>query len=173
MMTTLTPTIDPAALSTLDSALIIAVTALALTVGFLFKHYAGRMAKAEESREKLDVEHAKQLATLAADHAKRVSEVELARHQTIIDHAKEREAWAAERVRLDGVHDRLRAEYASREAENLRKLYEDAREAENIQRREYIQNMETVAKTAADADEKLGNALRKISERLTGRRKDV
>jgi len=172
-MTPLTPNIDPATLSTLDSALIVAVTALALTVGFLFKHYAGRMAKSEESREKLDAEHAKQLETLSTAHSKRISEVEGARHQAIIDHAKEREVWAAERVRLDGIHDRLRAEYAHREAENLRKLYEDAREAENIQRREYIQNMETVAKTAADADEKLGNALRKISDRLTGRRKDI
>ena len=173
MMTPLTPSIDTSTLSTLDSALLIAVTALAITIGYLFKHYSGRMADTEKSREKTDLDHAQRVATLGGDQIKRVAELEGARHQSIIDHAKEREVWASERTRLEGMHDRIRAEYAAREAENLRKLYEDARQSENEMRREYIQNMEAVAKIAAEADEKLGNALRKISDRLTGRRKDV
>ena len=114
-----------------------AVVALAGAVGYLFRHYS-----------------------------KRVSIVEASRTKEREGRAEEREAWVAERARYDKLHAELRAEYEAKYHATLRTLYEDAREHENTSRREYTENVEVVAKHAAEASDQVTQVIDKIYARL-------
>jgi flagellar basal body-associated protein FliL len=79
---------------------------------------------------------------------------------------KEREAWAAERARLERFHVELRAEYEAKYHETLNTLYKEARENEATARREYAENMESVAQKAAEASSKVAAVMDKIYDYL-------
>lgn len=80
--------------------------------------------------------------------------------------AKEREAWAAERARLERFHVELRAEYEGKYHETLNTLYKEARENEALARREYAENMESVAAKAAEASSRVAAVMDKIYDYL-------
>lgn len=132
--------------TSLVTVFIIAITALAGVIAYLFRYYSSRQAAIEEQRLKREEEH-----------------------------ARERTAWAVERAELKGYNDELRAEFeakfralSERNAETIRTLYDVGRDHENAARREYLQNMEVVAAKAAEANDKVGAVLEKALERSLG-----
>lgn len=139
----------------LIAALVVAVVTMAGVIGYLFKYFSGRTEKERKSAE-----------------AERIRLIEA--------HAEERQNWAVERVRLEVTAKENRAEYeikhrevVERHADALERLYESAREHENMARREYAANMEVVAEKAREVQEKVGAVLDKIYSRYIGmRRKD-
>jgi hypothetical protein len=80
--------------------------------------------------------------------------------------AREREAWGAERVRLERFHVELRAEYESKYHETLTTLYKEARENEAAARREYAENMDSVAQKAAEASARVATVMDKMYDYL-------
>src|SRR5215470_2700540 len=80
--------------------------------------------------------------------------------------SKEREAWAAERARLERFQIDLRAEYEAKYHSTLETLYKEARENEALARREYAENMESVAQKAAEASSKVAAVMDKIYDYL-------
>jgi Tfp pilus assembly protein PilV len=86
---------------------------------------------------------------------------------------QERLAWVAERTRLELVETKLRAEYETRHREILETLHVAQREHENLVRREYAHNMEAVAATAQEANEKIGTVLDKFLDRFVGPRRTI
>jgi hypothetical protein len=141
--------VDPATPTSLVTVFIVAITALAGVIAYLFRYYSGRQAAAETAAIKREE-----------------------------DNAKERVAWAVERAELKSYSDDLRAEYeakfrsmAERHAETVRVLYDVGRDHENAARREYLQNMEIVAQKAAEANDKIGAVLEKALERSLGARR--
>jgi|SRR5262245_2656963 len=140
---------DPATPTSLVTVLIVAITALAGVIAYLFRYYSSRQAAYEEQRLKREDEH-----------------------------AKERTAWAVERAELKGYSEELRAEFEAkfraateRHAETVRSLYDVGRDHENAARREYLQNMEIVATKAAEAHDKIGAVLEKALDRSLGARR--
>lgn len=127
--------------TSLVAMLVVAVVALASVIAFLFRYYSGRLKDVETELRTSDKQH-----------------------------AKERQDWAVERATLQGFRDQLGAEYAKRQADDMRSLYDRALEHENAARREYISNMEGVAQKAAEAQDKVGAVMQKMADRLAGRR---
>lgn len=80
--------------------------------------------------------------------------------------AKEREAWVAERARLERFQVELRAEYEGKYHSTLETLYKEQRENEAAARREYAENMESVAQKAAEASGKVAAVMDKIYDYL-------
>lgn len=134
---------------TTEQALLLAVTALAGTIAFLFKFYSGRLALADDARSKRDEEI-----------------------------SKERIEWAKERTRMESMELSLRAEYEEKhrslietQAKIMQAIYDAGREHENRCRREYAQNMEVVAAKVTEATEKIGAVLDKMLDRVLGTRR--
>lgn len=80
--------------------------------------------------------------------------------------AKEREAWAVERTRHERFQIELRAEYEAKYHETLSTLYKETRESEAAVRREYAENIDSVAQKAAEASSKLAAVMDKIYDYL-------
>lgn len=158
------PAIDPSVMAgptTLTAALIAAIVALAGTVAFLFRHFT-----------KKDEEYAKERSIYAAERTK---------------HAEERANWATLRAALENFENKLRAEYEARyreiatdHSEAVIKMYEDARQLDKENRREYLQsldearrdyaeNVDGVAKRHDESMTKLGIVIDKLAARLSGR----
>lgn len=158
--------VEPAISTSLVAVLIIAVTALAGTVAYLWKYYSGRAAIASKETLFREAEHSKERAAWS----------------------EERTLWAAERVEIKGFAQAFRAEYeekmralSDKYAESVRALsekytetlsetYDNTREQENVARREYLANMEVVAEKAQEAQSKIGAVLDKALERSLGAR---
>jgi ATPase subunit of ABC transporter with duplicated ATPase domains len=148
------PVADPAIPTSLITVLIIAVTALAGVVGFLFKHYQGKLAEVEKDRRDREAQQ-----------------------------AQERAAWALERTRLEREQEnfelRVRAEFEAKHRAMLdnqvkmtSEIHEAAREQETTSRREFAATMEMVADKSTEASEKVAAVLDKFLDRfVTGRRK--
>jgi hypothetical protein len=146
---------------TLVAALIAAIVALSGTVAFLFRHFT-----------KKDDDYMKERSLYSAERAK---------------HAEERANWAAARATLENFENKLRAEYearyreiASDHSEAVIKMYEDARQLDKENRREYLQsldetrreyaaNIDGVAKRHEESMTKLGAVMDKLAGRLSGR----
>jgi len=139
---------DPAASAptTILPLLVVAIMALAGVIAYLFRYYSKRVSLLEKERLEREIAHAKERESLA----------------------KEREAWAVERTKLEGYRVELRAEYEGKHRDLLRSVYDDLREYENNARREYAENMETVAGKAAEASDKIGVILDKFYDRFVG-----
>lgn len=144
----MTPAIaDPviAATATMPTSLItvltIAVTTLAGVIVYLWRYYD------------------RKLEALAQEHK---AEREI--------HAKEREGWAAERARADSIRMELRAEYEAKHREVMKTVYDDARAREDMIRREYAANMESVSDKANESSEKVAVVLDKLKDHIGGRR---
>lgn len=138
---------------TLVAALVVAVLTMASVISYLFRYFSKR-GDAERK----------------ATAGERIRMIE--------EHAKERQDWAVARVHLEMAGRELRAEYETkhrevveRHADMIKALYEDAREQENLIRREYAANMEVVAEKARQAQEKVGEVLDKIYNRFVGTRR--
>lgn len=82
--------------------------------------------------------------------------------------AKEREAWAVERERHNHARAELKAEYETRYREDYRLLWEQQRQHEDEGRRADADRMETIERTAAEANAKLALVLEKIYDRYIG-----
>lgn len=146
----MTPTIDSPVPTSLVVLLIIAVTALAGVIGYLFQFYSKRMAQAAaDQRVEADKQH------------------------------QERVSWALERARMEATmqaaSNALRAEYeakhrilAEQHAKALGDLFDASREHEDQARREYLENIESVSQKAAEANTKVAAVLDKFYERYVG-----
>jgi hypothetical protein len=130
--------------------LVIAVTALAGVVVYLFKHYQGKLAELETDRREREAEH-----------------------------TRERVTWVQERTRLEGAELQVRGEFEAKhralldtQVKIVSELHEAAREHENASRREFATTMEMVADKGTEASEKVAAVLDKFLDRfVTGRRK--
>lgn len=125
----------------LVSVLVLAVTTLSGVVVYLWRYYSGKVDKLESELRSSGKAH-----------------------------AEEREKWAVERTQLNGFRDQTRAEYAQRYADDLRKLYAEARERDDQVRRENAANAEALAARAAEERAKIGDALTKLAEWAAGNR---
>lgn len=125
----------------LIAILLTAVAALAGTVAYLFKHHTTKQDEA----------------------------------------AKERLAWALERQKFDTAREdyeaALRLEYETKHRviledhiKMMTALHDDAREHEDLVRREFAQLMETVAARAASSQDKVAQVLDKMYDRYVGPR---
>jgi exonuclease VII large subunit len=139
----MTPPTDPTP-TQLVTMLCIAVAALAGVVAFLFRYYSKRLDAHGKEREAWAKEREVWLET----------------------RAKEREAWATERERMERFQLELRAEYEAKYRETTSTLYSAAREHETTSRREYADNMETVASKQAEAFDKVTQVIDKIYDYL-------
>jgi hypothetical protein len=138
---------------TLVAVLVVAVLTMASVISYLFRYFSkrGDLERKSTAQERM---------------------------QLFEERAKERQEWEVARVRLEMSAREIRAEYEAkhreiveRHAEMIRALYEDAREQENLARREYAANMEVVAEKARQAQEKVGEVLDKIYNRFVGTRR--
>lgn len=102
-------------------------------------------------------------------------------------HAEDRAQWAALRTHLETFEHKLRAEYETRHreimtdhSEGLVKLYDEARQTDKENRREYLTsldetrreyaaNVDGVAKKYEEGAAKLGNVIDKLAARISGR----
>src|SRR5262249_10559620 len=136
----------------LGSALVIAVLTMATVVTYLFHFFNKRLDRERNERLNLLEERAKE------------------RQDWSESRAKERAEWAIERVRLDALLDRTRGEFeakhrelAEKHAQIVHDTYQEAREQENLMRRDYTANMEVVAEKAREIQMRVGDVLDKIS----------
>lgn len=135
----MTPPTDPVVPTSLVALLLLGISALGGVIAYLFNYY-----------NKRDKEHAKEREAWA----------------------KEREAWATERAvereRHNHARAEIRAEYETRYREDYRQLYEQQREHEEASRRADADRMETIERTAAEANAKVAAVLEKIYDRYIG-----
>jgi hypothetical protein len=148
------PPVDPVIPTSLVTVLVIAVTALAGVVVFLFKHYQGKLSEMETDRRAREAQQ-----------------------------AQERTDWVKERTRLEKEQEtfeiRIRAEFEAKyralledQVRMMTEVHEAARENEKASRREFATTMEMVADKGTEASEKVATVLDKFLERfVTGRRK--
>lgn len=134
------PTPDPVPTS-LVAVLIIAVTALAGVIVYLWRHYANQEKDREKERLKREV-----------------------------DFANERAGWAAERAKLearsDVVRDEIEAEYEAK----FREVLEASRKHEDEIRRDFARNIDVIAAQANASTDKIVTVLDKFYERYVGQR---
>lgn len=139
---------------TLTAALAIAISALTATVIYLFRYLMRQSDAASKDREK---------------------------------HASDRAQWESYRKDFESFEFKLRAEYESRHREvtnvhneALVKMYEEARQTDRENRREYLMsldetrrdyaaNVDGVAKKYEDGTTKLGAVIDKLASRISGR----
>ena len=133
---------EPTMPTTVVSILVIAVTALATVVAFLFKYYSGRQA--------------------AAELLYRVREEEI---------TKERITWARELKAIRTEFEMKHRAMLEGQVKIMADLHEEAREHENMARREFAENMELVASKASEASEKIAAVLDKFYDRFVGPRR--
>jgi biopolymer transport protein ExbB/TolQ len=130
---------------TMVGLLCAAVTALAATVGYLFKFYSTKMSEQSADRRKIEAEH-----------------------------ADERKQWAVERARADSRVEIARAELKAEYEKSFREILEDARKHEDEVRRDYARNIDGVAEQLSAAHDRLTVVMDKFYERFVngGRRRD-
>lgn len=135
----MTPPTDPAIPTSLVALLLLGISILGGVIAYLFNYY-----------NKRDKGHAMEREAWA----------------------KEREAWAVERVvereRFNHARAELRAEYETRYREDYRQLLEQQRQHEEEGRRADADRMETIERTAAEANAKVAQVLEKIYDRYIG-----
>lgn len=143
---------------TLVAVLVIAVTALAGTIAFLFRYYSKRLKEAHDDQKRI----------MEAASSERF---EFAKER--FEFVKERSMWLIERTRFEAVELHLRTEFEAKHraavesyARTVQDLHETARTHEDTVRREYLQNMESVSDKAEAAQGKIGAVLEKIYDRF-------
>lgn len=147
---------DPVVPTSLVAVLIIAVTTLAGVIAYLFHYYSKRLKDEGDDKKRI----------LEAASSER------------FEFAKERALWLVERTKHDAVELQLRAEYESKHrqiaeahAKTVQEIHDDARAHEDLVRREYTQNMETIAGKAEEAQARMALVFEKLHDRLAGSRR--
>ena len=150
---------EPTIPTTQLSLLIAAIVALAGVIAYLFRFYSNRLKDIGDAQKLRDDEHAKERAQWAV----------------------ERSQWAVERSSAAMVREttdaKIRAEFEEKhrvivaeQVKMMAELHEQAREHENTARREFAQNMETVATKAGEASDRIAAVLDKFYDRFVGPR---
>lgn len=135
--------------TTLVGALILAVTALAGVVVYLFKLYVGRNTTAEANAAKKDEDVARMRAAWDV----------------------ERESWEAERMRLLMEYERKRADLAEGYAMETGEIRDGALVREDALRKDFGDRLERISAEAAKAAHAQVEVLTKLKERFIGPRR--
>jgi uncharacterized protein YifE (UPF0438 family) len=128
--------------STLVPLLIVAITALAGVIAYLFRYYSKRLELADTVR-------------LA--------------NETM--HAKERAEWYIERTALRGEYEAKHRAIVEDYGHTVRELYEGAKAYETSARKEFVTNVELVSDQLVEASTQIVTVLDKFYDRLTNKRK--
>lgn len=133
--------------TSMTALLIAAVVALAGVIAYLFRHYQGRLSELAEARRKSDEAWAQERLAWAVERANR---------------AKDQDVFEAQlRLEFEGKH-RTMLEDTTRA---ISEAHIEAREREDMLRREYTKNTELIAEQTVRASEKVAAVMTKIHDR--------